>query len=252
MSDLLASIDAYLDAVPRGGCDVETIGPFTCFFHRVADHPFLSYARPAGPLEGDLGLAIAEVRRRFASLGRRCRFELVEQLAPALVPALAAAGVAEIVRYPLMVVTASELRREEVPGVVVRHLREDDDLQRIAGIGARAFGEEEPSSVDAHADVMRDSLTRARILVAFRGGQPVALGTHTPIGPLAEIAGIAVEPTCWGQRIGGHISAAVTADVFASGCVAAFLTAADERAKRLYGRLGYRVIATGVGAMDPA
>jgi ribosomal protein S18 acetylase RimI-like enzyme len=251
MSDLLASIDAYLDAVPRGGCDVETIGPFTCFFHRVADHPFLSYARPAGRLEGDLGPAIAEVRRRFAERGRRCRFELVEERAPELVTALVAAGFAEIVRYPLMVVTASELRREEVPGVVVRHLREDDDLLRIAGIGARAFGEDEPSA-DAHADVMRDSLTRARILVAFRGGQPVAMGTHTPIGPLAEIAGIAVEPACWGQRIGGHISAAVTADVFASGCVAAFLTAADERAKRLYGRLGYRVIATGVGAMDPA
>jgi ribosomal protein S18 acetylase RimI-like enzyme len=249
MANLLAQLDAYLDQAPRGSCDVETVGTFTLFFHRLSDHPFLSYARPAGGLEGDLGPAIALVQRRFEERGRRCRWEFLEECAPGLAPALAAAGFPEPVRYPLMMLVEGELRREEVPGLVVRRVRQDDDLHALRSIGARAFGDGEVTKGDVEA--MRDSLLRARVFAAFMGDRPVATGTHVPIGPLSEVAGIAVDPTSWGRRIGGAVVAAVSADVFAAGCEAAFLMAADGRASRLYGRIGYRSVGTALGVMAP-
>jgi predicted N-acetyltransferase YhbS len=249
MTSLLAQLDGYLDEAPRGSCDVETIGPFHLFFHRLSDHPFLSYARPAGPLEGDLTPAIDLVRRRFEERGRRCRWEFLEERAPGLAQALVAAGFPEPVRYPLMMLSPSELRREEVPGLVVRRVRQDDDLRALRQLTARAFGDGEIT--DADVEAMRDSLLRARVFAAFMGDRPVATGTHVPIGPLSEVAGIAVDPTSWGRRIGGAVVAAVSADVFAAGCEAAFLSAADGRASRLYGRIGYRPVGTAVGVMAP-
>jgi len=247
MTTLLEHLDAYLDEAPRGSCDVESVGPFNCFFHRLSEHPFLSYARPAGRLEGDLAPAIALVRRRFEERGRRCRWEFLEERAPDLAPALVAAGFPEPVRYPLMMVQEAELRREEVPGLVVRRVRQDDDLRALRSITARAFGDGEITEGDVEA--MRESLQRSRVFAAFMGDRPVATGTHVPIGPISEVAGIAVDPTSWGRRIGGAMVAAVTADVFASGCISAFLMAADGRASRLYGRIGYRSVGTAIGVM---
>ncbi|UQA63030.1 GNAT family N-acetyltransferase [Polyangium aurulentum] len=249
MTSLLEPLDAYLDEAPRGSCEVETVGPFHLFFHRLSDHPFLSYARPAGALEGDLGPPIALVRRRFEERGRRCRWEFLEERAPALVPALAAAGFPEPARHPLMTLVEGELRREEVPGLVVRRVRQDDDLRALRSLAARAFGDGEIT--DADVEAMRDSLQRSRVFAAFMGDRPVATGTHIPIGTLSEVAGIAVDPTSWGRRIGGAVVATVSADVFASGCSAAFLMAADGRASRLYGRIGYRSVGTAVGVMAP-
>lgn len=247
MESLLAQLDAYLDQAPRGGCDVEAVGPFHLFFHRLSDHPFMSYARPAGPLEGDLTPAIALVRRRFEERGRRCRWEFLEERTPGLGPALVGAGFPEPVRYPLMMLAAADLRREEVPGLLVRRVRQDDDLRVLRQLTARAFGDGEIT--DADVEAMRDSLERMRVFAAFLGDRPVATGSHVPLGPLSEVVGIAVDPTSWGRRIGGAVVAAVSADVFAAGCEAAFLAAADGRASRLYGRIGYRHVGTAVGVM---
>jgi ribosomal protein S18 acetylase RimI-like enzyme len=250
MSDLLLErLDAYLDEAPRGTCDVESIGPFTCFFHRVSDHPFLSYARPRADGSGDLKRWVAALRERFTERARRVRLEYLEERVPELTAALLDAGLSDLSRYPLMAVMAPEFRSEEVPGLVVRRVRQGDDFWKLRAVAARAFGEHDVAEEDV--ETMRESLQRSRLFAAFLADVPVAIGSHTPIGPLSEVVGIAVDPPSWGRRIGGAVTAAVTADVFVSGCETAFLMAADGRASRLYGRLGYRPVGTAIGIMDP-
>ena len=75
LNPLIHRIDDYLNAIPRAACDVKTVGPFTVFFRRTSDMPFLSYARPSGGPSVSLESAIVEVRREFKSRKRVARWE---------------------------------------------------------------------------------------------------------------------------------------------------------------------------------
>src|SRR5262245_58866338 len=140
---LLQHIDRYLNTVPRAASDVVDVGPFLLFFRRETDCPYITYARPAAPLVGDLSVAIAEVRAAFEGRGRRCRWEWVAELSPELAPSLVAAGFPEPEPRPLMVVTRESYRPLAVPGVQMRVARPGDDLAAIERVQHRGFGMEE-------------------------------------------------------------------------------------------------------------
>jgi hypothetical protein len=58
VSNLLAVLETYYDAVPRTSASVETVGPFTLFVSQRASWPF--YARPA---LGEAVFSAADVAR---------------------------------------------------------------------------------------------------------------------------------------------------------------------------------------------
>src|SRR5438270_12515972 len=105
MDKRVKQIDQYLNTVPRGACDTREVGPFTLFFRRTSDMPFLSYARPTRPLSGDLGRPIEEVREAFHAKNRVPRWEWIAELAPGLAEPLVAAGLPKPELRPLMVGT---------------------------------------------------------------------------------------------------------------------------------------------------
>jgi hypothetical protein len=49
--------------------------------------------------------------------------------------------------------------------------------------------------------------------------------------------------------VGGALTSALVAEAFGAGCDCVFLTAGDERAMRVYRRVGFEQIARGMAAM---
>jgi ribosomal protein S18 acetylase RimI-like enzyme len=248
---LLRRIDGYLNAVPRAASDVVSVGPFTLFFHRETDFPFLSYARPTGPLDSDLSEAIAGVRAAFAGRGRPCRWEFIQDLAPGLPDALREGGFPEPERYPLMVVTPAAFRPAPVAEAEVRLLRLEDDMMPVAAVAIRAFGMDqapEELAVNIWAAMERG----LRMAAAFVDDVPVAAGVHTPLDGVTELAGIGTLPEYRNRGLGGALSSFLVADAHAQGCECVFLTAGDDAARRLYARIGFQQVGTGMATMDRA
>src|SRR5690348_11728113 len=101
------------------------------FFRRASDMPFLSYARPARPLKGDVGKSIDDVGIAFRSRKRVPRWEWIAELAPSLEPALVTAGLPQPERRPLMVVTPERFIPFTIDSVDIRLLTVDDDLTAL-------------------------------------------------------------------------------------------------------------------------
>src|SRR5438067_11360253 len=98
----LQRIQSYLRFTAPRGRDHERIGPFLATFNRDTDNPYLNYAIPddgATPAGADVAALVDAYRAR----GRKARLEYVASLAPAVEPALLAAGFGRQGRLPLIV-----------------------------------------------------------------------------------------------------------------------------------------------------
>lgn len=248
---LLRRIDAYLNAVPRPACDVETVGPFTLFFRRDSTMPEISYARPTSPLEGDLNAEISGVRAAFASRGRVCRWEFLTELFPDLPERLVQNGFPEPIPRPLMVVTRETFRPEYSTIVEIRPIEKTEGgaVGRVLG---EAFGMEAQENNENEEDAMFSSMIErgACVLGAFADGQPVAGGVHTPVGDTTEVAGIGTHPGFQRRGIAGALTSALVTDAFDRGCECVFLSAADETVQRVYARVGFAKIGAAMDTMD--
>lgn len=248
---LLEKIDRYLNTVPRAASDVVDVAPFLLFFRRDTDCPYITYARPAAPLAGDLSPAIREVRAAFAGRGRVCRWEWVADLFPELAPALVAAGFPGPERRPLMVVTRASFRPLAPPGVAMRVAGPEDDLAAIERVQQRGFGMEDAAPGPEPGAELRGALGRgSRVIAAWIGGTPVAAGVHNPVADTTELAGIATLPEFRRRGIGAALTAALAADAFARGCECVFLSAGDETIARVYGRVGFLSVGMAMDVMD--
>src|ERR1700678_889002 len=137
---LLQHIDGYLNAAPAAASDVEQIGPFRLFFRRDIPMPELCYARPTGPLTGDLGASIAQVRAAFAARGLACRWEFLADLAPDLPALLVQHGFPAPLPRPLMVVTRDTYRPAIVDGAEIRRVEKGESLA-VSHVLNAAFSE---------------------------------------------------------------------------------------------------------------
>lgn len=244
---MLGRIDHYLHMAPRVLCDVVALPPFTLYFNRESDSPFLSYARPSEELEaGDE--TIVEVIRAFADRGRTPRWEWIDDLYPELAPALGRAGIAAEVT-PLMRVTREGLRRDEPAGFEIREVPEEE-LAPMIRAQRRSFGMGDEAPSDSEFATVRSWLDRGgRFFAAFSGGEVAGAGGYLPIEGVAEVAGVGTVPEFRRRGVGGAVTAALVDDAFARGCECVFLTAGDDAAVSLYRRVGFQVIGRGMAAM---
>jgi len=86
-----AAVHAYLRASLRQWRECEQIGPFLAAFARSSTNPFFNYAIPDDGAAPSPRTVVALIDA-YVSRGLRPRLEYVPELAPAVEPALLAAG----------------------------------------------------------------------------------------------------------------------------------------------------------------
>jgi len=229
--------------------------PFVCLFNPRDPLRFFNYARPLEPVGAEwkgLGESLITLREEFRKRDRMPRFEFIEEFAPDLGPALAAAGFSLEGRYPLLVCTPETLRQmPPIHGLTITTLTPDspdEDLLACMLVQHQAFGEyagDPPTTEDVND--LRDNLAEEGAFLARLEGVPVAAMMYTsPLDGLTELAGGATLEAYRRRGIGATMAAAATATAFERGVEIVLLTAASEHASRVYQRAGFRWYGTGL------
>jgi hypothetical protein len=246
-----SALQAFLRASAATGRTAVSVPPFTAYLTEGDPLRFLNYAIPDGDVEPGAA-QIEALRREFRARGRVPRLEWVEEAAPRLAAALAAQGMVEELRTPLMACTADELvdATADVEGLVVAAVR-DADLRETSDLQRVAFGME-PLPADAPPSSFARPRGGGAALARAGDGTPVAVAVWTRvIGGCSEVAGVATaEP--WRRRgLAGVVTAAAARAAFIAGARLCVLSPGDDTAQRVYARAGFRRAATMLHWSDP-
>jgi ribosomal protein S18 acetylase RimI-like enzyme len=263
---LLDRIDAYCDAVPRTAARAEAHGPLTLFVNDGPGWPY--YARPTRGTATVTPSDVDRVRARQRELGISEAFEWIAEVTPSLTPAASAAGLA-VTDHPLLALEPGALR--PVPhsqGVELRLVEPDDDLAAITAVAHVGFahpgtatgpvGAKALTRAAAQRDPEALGFERARLAsgltvmaLALLDGQPVAVGSHQPVGPVTEVVGVATLPPWRRRGLGAAVTAFLVEDAGRRGAETVFLSAGDDAVARVYERLGFRRVGVHSAAEPP-
>lgn len=243
---LIDRIQSQLRASAAEAYDAVAIPPFTCFMNPDDPAPGYNYAIPDEPLTGDPGAALDDLAAFYRARDRAPRFEFLEDYAPGLPAALAGRGYRLEMRSYLMTCTSAEATRPpSLSDVIVRRFTDDSplsDFQALMTVQSRSFGPADaaPASAD-DAESFQRRFAASAFFVAEMDGAIVSGGAFTPPADrVTELVGIATLPAYRRRGIAGLLTSRITAAAFDAGVDLAFLTAGDERAGRVYARVGYR------------
>ncbi|MFE3448156.1 GNAT family N-acetyltransferase [Nonomuraea sp. NPDC059194] len=237
-----ADVHAYLRSM--AGTRAHRAGPFLIRFDEHDDAPPFNYAIPdddAAPTADEIVALVAAFRER----ARTPRLEYVPQAAPKVEDALLAAGFAQEGRYPLLVCPPGESIDAPVDAAILVELVTDDSgLWHVARVMNEAFEAPEATEHDV-----------ARLRRILDGGGLVAAAVDTttndvvgagqigiPHQGVAEVAGIAVRASHRRRGIAGAVTALLTRAGADVQIAKPFLTPADDKAARVYARVGYRKV----------
>ena len=242
LTDRLAGLERYYDAVPRPVATTEEVGPFTLF---LADEGtgWQFYARPRLGLETDV--TPDDVRRvlaRQTELGVPRALEWVDEVTPSLLPAVreAVTGEHELELCPLLVLPPGPA--PEADPVRTRVLAADDpDLPEVVGAVNAAFDDRDefaPRDIGRRGELIEAGLL-VMVGVYDESGAVVGGGSAAPRGDTAELMGIAVAPRARRRGLGAAATTALVAAGRAGGVVTGFLSAASDDATNVYRALGF-------------
>ncbi|GAB4579112.1 MAG: GNAT family N-acetyltransferase [Anaerolineales bacterium] len=252
LAHLIPQLQAQLRYGASQGLEPVSVPPFTFFYNPDSDSLFANYAIPDMPIEGDLRDALATLKTAFHERGRTPRLEYLEGFAPDLAQALEANGFIQEIRTLLMVCTPDSYRTpQEVPGLVIRLVHGNSPMadQRAAvTVQRRSFGSDDaPEVTEEEAIQYFTRWARQQMFLAKVNGEPVSVASlMPPYQGLAEVAGIATLSAFRRQGIGAAITAHAVQRGFEQGLGAVFLTAMDERTGRVYTRVGFQGIGSGL------
>ncbi|MFC6236711.1 GNAT family N-acetyltransferase [Longivirga aurantiaca] len=242
--EVLARVDAFLDATVRDSTDRVDVGPMRVLLSR---RPWPYYARPRAELDLSAPAAVTgeDVAAAAALLeqnGAPVAFEWVRERVPSMDAAVTAYGLA-VEAAPLLVRRAEPLTAAPSPGVSVRLLAADDELVPAASqVVATAFGS---PYVEEH-DHIRSRIERGLNVTAVAqaaDGSVVGVATLQPIDSTAEIVGVAVLPEHRRRGIGAALVRVLVTEASALGVGTVLLSAAPD-ALALYESLGFAVVGT--------
>jgi GNAT superfamily N-acetyltransferase len=241
-------LQSFLRKAAAAGREAARVPPFTAFFHPSEKLTFLNYAiadRAAAPSAA----AVAELRRAFLARERVPRLEWLEEAAPRLAPALAAAGMREELCTPFMACAPTELLAPRPALDVAAAAVTDADVRELVDLQRVAFGQE-PLAPDAQPPDPRRFGGGA--VLARVSGEPVAAASWTNvIDGVSEIIGVATA-AAWRRRgLGGLVTAAAASNAFAAGAELCVLSPGGETAQRVYAHAGFRRVATMLHWVDP-
>ena len=266
MEGLLPAIEAYYDAVPRTAARTESLGPFTLFVNPGPGWPY--YARPTLGATAFTPADVVRVRERQRSLGVPEALEWVAEMTPRVRPAAEAAGL-HVREHPLLVLDPSEHRHlPPLAGVVIRLVAPEDDLATLGAVAGVAFAwpgtsvgpaaTVEVAAAAAGRPPEAVAFERARLragwtimAAAYVDDQPVAVGSHQPVGGVSEIVGVATLPAFRRRGIAAVLTDVLVEDAGRRGVQTVFLSAGDAAVARVYERVGFRRLATACIAEAP-
>lgn len=255
----LSELERYYDTVPReGGARAEDFGPLTLFVQEGAGWPYYARPAPAGPA------ATADDVRRVAArqreLGVPEAFEWVAETTPSLRAAVEGAGL-HVHAHPLMVLDPDAVRPPAHPEV--RLVGADDPLLAAAvavpslafaapGTAVGGAGPAELAAALAGPDAEagrarvadRIASGRSAMAAAVRDGVVLCSGLYNPVGDVAEVVGVGTLPSARRQGLALGVTSALVAAARERGARTVFLSAGDEDVARIYGRIGFRRVAT--------
>ncbi|MFI6642228.1 GNAT family N-acetyltransferase [Streptomyces sp. NPDC050504] len=239
-SDLQIRVQDYVRDLARRSTGHLRVGPFTLRHHPEWAIPQANYAVPdrdCAPTPAELDALVDA----FRGLDRVPALEFLPAAAPALEPALLAAGFTVDRRAPLMVCTPGTLTAPgHVGGVSFADPRSDEDVLDAARVQHHAFGgsgEPEPGAVDW----LREAPGRGGVtaLALAEGAVAAAGGVSPPVDGLGELVGIAVAEPFRRRGIGAGLTRHLTAEAFARGYQTLWLDPADPDTERIYASVGY-------------
>ena len=240
MSALEARIQTAILSAAARGRDLERIGPFTATFNATNANPFLSYAIPdeaAEPWPDDIEALVTTYRAR----NRVPRLEYLPALAPAVEPALVAAGFLVDAHAPLMTFSR-RIARAAPAGIELIEAVSDEDIRAAATAQHEAYDEPEPPS-DAWIAGVRASVEAGGLLVLARDahtGEPAGGGQCTPPHKGAtELTSIGVRAAYRRRGIAAAMTAWLARAMQARGADLVFLMAAGEPEARIYAGVGF-------------
>jgi ribosomal protein S18 acetylase RimI-like enzyme len=259
-------LESYLRRAASAERVTMEIPPFVVFLDPDDPLRFFNYAHPLRPIAGDpwllraeLATPLASLRALFVSRGRTPRFEYVEEYASGLATALADDGFVEEGRYPLQVCDLQSYRSAPaVRGLEIRQLSEGNpasDLGDFITVERQSFGHRVADAItEEDCEDLRNSMRRGGLAFLARlDGRPAGIASCTvPLDGLTELAGIATLPEYRRHGVATAVTAAAAQAAFAQGVEAAFLTAGDEQAGRVYQRVGFRSRATVLAYSTPS
>ena len=253
-------LQAYLRHIAHRQYDTASVPPFTIFFHPTDALVYFNYAIPDEPTPAapgqNLRQPLAALRATFAARDRQPRFEFIQEFAPNLAPILRAEGFAEQARQQLMICTPQTYHPPTpIAGLAITPLTANSplaDAQDFLTTQRQGFDPTDPTTAtEQQAEQWLRELQNNAPFLARLDGQPVGVGMFTqPFDTITEIVGIATREPFRRQGVGTAITALAVQAAFAQGtafarkATIACLTAADERAGRIYQRVGFRPYAT--------
>lgn len=261
LSDVLTTLEHYLDAAPRTDARTEDHGPLTLFVRDGGGYPY--YARPRlGKGAAVTARDVAAVCARQRQLGLPERFEFVNESTPEMLTAARLAGL-HITEHPLLVLdtlcavvaptgtdvellTAAATDAEVATAQAVAQLGFSSPGTAMGSVGPDdvSAATAEVSVAEIVATVMRIRSGHTVTAVARQGGSVVGVGCHQPVGAVTEIVGVATLPQARRRGVAAAVTAVLAGDATARGATTVFLCAGDEHVARIYRRIGFRQVAT--------
>jgi hypothetical protein len=243
MSETAIALQAFLRASAAGGRTVVAVPPFTAYLNPADPLRYLNYAIPDGDVDPDAA-QVRELRAAFRAHERLPRLEWVEEAAPRVAPVLAAHGMAQELRTPLMTCAPEQLvsARADVEDLAVAPV-DDDDVRETSDLQRVAFGMKPLAADDPAASFARPAGGGA--VLARAGGTPVAAAVWTRvIDGCSEVAGVATGEPWRRCGLAGVVTAAAARAAFVAGARLCVLSPGDDTAQRVYARAGFRGTAT--------
>jgi predicted N-acetyltransferase YhbS len=260
---LLDCIERYFAAAPLPDARIERAGALDV---PIGDPAWPFPARPrreAGPVTtGDVRTALALQR----AAGLPGALEWICEIHSEAESAARAAG--WLVDERPLLVAADPVELLLPAGVRLYIVGADDpDLpryERVTAIaaahpGGRADIREEPLDTSPEAQariaVLRERIAAGRtvMMVAVEGGEPVAVGSSSPVtvdgSEVSEISGVATLPRFRGRGLGAGLASALVAHARDT-AQTVFLTAGDDDVARVYERVGFARLGT-TGVAEP-
>ncbi len=239
-ADLSARVAAFIAADHRGG---ERVGPFTIHFDRQTANIWRNYAVPdigALPTSADVEALLAA----FDRADRTPRLEYVPASAPAVEPALLAAGFTVEDRSPVLGCRAGEAIDLPIPdGISFALVADEADLLDVARLQHAGYQDPEPAGA---VDVARLTalIGRGGIVALARDtatGEPIGTGLSTDVHDGAsELAAVATAASHRRRGIGSGLIALLARTMHERGADLVWLEQEPVLPEILYSRAGFR------------
>lgn len=235
-------LHAYLRAAVAARA--RRVGPFLVALDEHDDGLFRNYAVPddgAAPGADEVERLVAF----FVDRDRVPRLEYLPELAPAVEPALLAAGFVAERRVPVMTCSTAALTAPPAPvGVDVVLAVEDGQLRRVAEAQNEAYGRDVTTEHDV--DRLRGTVERGGLVglaLDPSTGRGVGGGLCAPPHEgVSELAAIGVRAPYRRRGVAAALTALLTGACADRGIDAPFLTPAGEAEERVYRSVGYRPV----------